>query len=118
MVKIQNVMGDVKIGKQGEVVYQRKYGEQIRSLAAPKRAIVSEAQIKHRQFYRDALAWRKQLSRQNKRYLEGYCIANGVIDSYGIPLAWSRFALRLHLQKIKFVPALTTTELVEGEAVD
>ncbi|MBA7520695.1 hypothetical protein ES705_12791 [subsurface metagenome] len=113
MVKIKNPLGDVKIGRQGEVVYQRKYGEQIRRLASPKRAMASEAQIAHRQLYRDALAWRKQLSLANRRYLEGYCVANGVIDSYHIPLPWSRFALKLYLQAIKFV---LITKPVAGEA--
>ncbi len=103
MVKIKNVLGDVKIGRQGEVVYQRKYGEQIRRLASPKRAMASEAQIAHRQLYRDALVWRKALSLANRRYLEEYCIANGVVDSYHIPLPWSRFALKLYLQAVKFV---------------
>jgi len=118
MVKIVNAFGDVKTGKQGEAVYQRRYGEQVRRIVSPKRAIVSEAQIKHRQSYRDALGWRKGVSPANRRYLEGYCIANGVIDSYGIPLAWHRFALKLYLERVEFVPALTTTELVEGEVVD
>jgi len=102
MVKITNTLGDVKIGRQGEVVYQRKYGEQIRRTASPKRAISSQAQIKHRALYRAALGWRSQLSLPNRRYLEGYCIANGIIDSYGIPLPWSRFALKLYLEKVKF----------------
>ncbi|MBA7540641.1 hypothetical protein ES705_32940 [subsurface metagenome] len=103
MVKIVNSLGDVKIGRQGEVVYQRKYGEQIRRQVSPKRAIASEAQIAHRQLYRDALAWRSELSRPNRRYLEGYCIANWVVDGYHIPLPWSRFALKLYLEKVQFV---------------
>lgn len=103
MVKIVNPLGDVKIGKQGEVVYQRKYGEQIRRTVSPKRAIPSQAQIAHRQLYRAALTWRSQLSLANRRYLEGYCYANGIVDSYHIPLPWSRFALKLYLQKVKFV---------------
>ena len=70
MVKIINPLGEVKVGKQGEAVYQRKYGEQIRRTLSPKRAIVSEAQEKHRQLYRDALDWRKLLSPANRRYLE------------------------------------------------
>ena len=118
MVKITNPLGDVKIGKQGEVVYQRKYGQQIRRGLSPKRAIVSEAQEKHRQLYRDALAWRKNLSRQNRRYLEGYCINNGIFDRFGVPLAWHRFALKLYLHHLMFIPFLATKELVEGEAVD
>jgi len=103
MVRIVNPLGDVKIGKQGQVVYQRKYGQQIRRMAQPKRAIASEAQIAHRQLYKAALDWRKQLSRANRRYLEGYCIANGVVDNYHIPLPWSRFALKLYLEKVGFV---------------
>ncbi len=110
MVKIVNLLGDVKIGRQGEVVYQRKYGEQIRRMAQPKRAIPSQAQEKHRQKYRDALAWRKQLSLPNRRYLDGYCIANWIVDNYKIPLPWSRFALKLYLQAIEFVPDLAVTQ--------
>ncbi|GAI38538.1 unnamed protein product, partial [marine sediment metagenome] len=109
MVKINNPLGDVKIGKQGEVVYQRKYGEQIRRMLAPKRAIPSKAQLDHRDLYRAALTWRSQLARANRRYLEGYCIANGIVDSYHIPLPWSRFALRIYLQSIKFLPDLKVT---------
>jgi len=103
VVKIVNPLGDVKIGKQGEVVYQRKYGEQIRRQVSPKRAMSSQAQIAHRQLYRDALAWRSHLSLANRRYLDGYCLANGIVDSYHIPLVWSRFALKLYLEAVKFV---------------
>ncbi|MBA7543136.1 hypothetical protein ES705_35463 [subsurface metagenome] len=102
MVKITNRLGDVKIGKQGEVVYQRKYGQQIRRAVSPKRAIPSQGQIAHRQLYRDALTWRSQLSLANRRYLDDYCISNRVVDSYHIPLPWSRFALKLYLQAIRF----------------
>lgn len=117
MVKINNPLGDVKIGKQGQVVYQRKYGQQIRRTLAPKRAMPSKAQLDHRNLYRAALSWRSQLARANRRYLEGYCIANGVVDSYHIPLPWSRFALRIYLQSIKFVPDLkvTTGPSIPGE---
>ncbi len=107
MVKITNPLGDVKIGRQGEVVYQRKYGEQIRRTVSPKSGIPSQAQIAHRQLCRAALAWRSQLSLANRRYLEGYCYANGVVDSYHIPLPWSRFALKIYLQSVKFLPTLT-----------
>jgi len=115
MVKIINPLGDVKIGRQGEVVYQRKYGEQIRRQVAPKRAIASEAQVAHRQLYKNALTWRSQLSLPNRRYLDGYCIANGIVDGYHIPLPWSRFALKLYLQGIEFVITKTTGPLIPGE---
>lgn len=118
MVKITNPLGDVKIGKQGEVVYQRRHGEQIRRMAAPKRAIPSQRQIDHRQLYRAALDWRKQLSLANRRYLDGYCLANHIVDDHAIALPWSRFALKIYLEHIKFIPLLTTKELPDEEVVD
>ncbi len=118
MVKITNELGEVKAGKQGEAVYQGRYGQQIRRTRQPKRAIVSEKQQQHRQLYRSALDWRKSLSLANRRFLEGYCLSNWVIDRYKIPLPWHRFALKLHLQHIKFIPLLTTKRLVDQESVD
>ncbi|MBA7537886.1 hypothetical protein ES705_30157 [subsurface metagenome] len=116
MVKITNLAGDVKIGRQGEVVYQRKYGEQIRRGVSPKRAIASKAQIAHRQLYRDALDWRHELSLPNRRYLERYTYANGVVDLYHIPLGWSRFALKLYLEKVRFT--LSDVQVEEQEEVN
>ena len=103
MVKIVNELGEVKTGVQGEAVYQGKYGQQIRRTRQPKRAIPSQKQLEHRQLYREALAWRKALSLPNRRYLDGYCISNWIVDDYKIPLPWSRFALKLYLQHISFV---------------
>jgi len=103
MVKIVNELGEVKTGVQGEAVYQGKYGQQIRRTRQPKRAIPSQKQLEHRQLYREALAWRKALSLPNRRYLDGYCIANWIVDDYKIALPWSRFALKLYLQHIGFV---------------
>ncbi len=103
MVKIVNTLGEVKTGVQGEAVYQGRYGQQIRRTRQPKRAIPSQKQLEHRQLYREALTWRKGLSLPNRRYLDGYCIANWIVDDYKIALPWSRFALKLYLQHIGFV---------------
>ncbi len=103
MVKIVNELGEVKKGVQGEAVYQGRYGQQIRRTRQPKRAIPSQKQLEHRQLYREALTWRKGLSLPNRRYLDGYCIANWIVDDYKIALPWSRFALKLYLQHISFV---------------
>ncbi|MBA7535972.1 hypothetical protein ES705_28231 [subsurface metagenome] len=118
MVKIVNPLGQVKTGVQGEAVYQGKYGQQIRRTRQPKRAIPSQKQLEHRQLYREALVWRKGLSLPNRRYLDGYCIANWIVDGYKMPLPWSRFALKLYLEHVQFVPSLVTTEVVGEEAVD
>ncbi len=103
MVKIVNTLGEIKTGVQGAAVYQGSYGQQMRRTRQPKRAIPSQKQLEHRQLYREALTWRKALSLPNRRYLEGYCIANWIVDDYKIPLPWSRFALKLYLQHIAFV---------------
>jgi len=103
MVKIVNTLGEVKTGVQGEAVYQRRFGQQIRRTRQPKRAIPSQKQLEQRELYREALTWRKGLSRPNRLYLEGYCISNWIVDGYKIPLPWSRFALKLYLQHIAFV---------------
>ena len=120
MVKITNPLGDFKVGKQGEAVYQGRYGEQIRRTAAKKRAMPSKRQIEHRALYRAALDWRKALSLPNRRYLDGYCIANWIVDDYKIPLPWSRFALKIYLQAVKFVSDLEIIETapISGEKKD
>ncbi len=102
MVKIDNKFGDIKTGVQGRCVYQRKNGQQIRRMREPKRAIASETQIRHRQLYRAALDWRKTLSLANRRALEGYAIANWIVDDHKIPLPWHRFALKLYLEHVHF----------------
>ncbi|MBA7585505.1 hypothetical protein ES708_27489 [subsurface metagenome] len=102
MVKIVNTLGEVKTGVQGEAVYQGRYGQQIRRTRQPKRAIPSQKQLEHRQLYREALTWRKGLSLPNRRYLDGYCISNWIVDDHKIALPWSRFALKLYLQHISF----------------
>lgn len=99
MVKITNDFGDVKTGRQGEAVFQRHYGQQIRRLVKPKTGEPSKTQLAQRGRFQAALAWRKDLSRAARLYLEGYSIANGIVDSYGIPLTWDRFALKIALEK-------------------
>ncbi|MBA7643195.1 hypothetical protein ES703_50914 [subsurface metagenome] len=114
MVKIVNELGEVKTGVQGEAVYQGRYGQQIRRTRQPKRAIPSQKQLEHRQLYREALTWRKALSLPNRRYLDGYCIANWIVDDYKIALPWSRFALKLYLQHIGFVMVEKATLVLFG----
>lgn len=103
MVKITNTLGDFKRGKQGEAVYQGKYGQQMRSTKPAHRIIASEKQQRHRQLYRAALDWRKTLTPANKRFLEGYCISNWVVDRYKFSLPWHRFALKIYLEEVHFV---------------
>lgn len=118
MVKIINELGEFKTGKQGEAVYQGRYGQQMRRTTHPHWTIYSEKQEQHRQLYRNALAWRKALSLTNRRYLEGYCIANWVVDRYKMPLPWHRFALKIYLEHVKFIPTLSTEKQSGEELLD
>ena len=99
MVKIINAIGDIKTGRQGEAVYQRHYGQQIRRVVKPKTGEPSKTQLAQRARFQAALAWRKDLSRAARIYLEGYAIANGIVDSYGVSLTWDKFALKIALQQ-------------------
>jgi hypothetical protein len=103
MVKVTNLFGDIKIGKQGLCVYQRVHGQQVRRLLSPKRGIESKAQAEHRQLFQFALAWRKQLTRDNRNFLEDYALSHGIVDSYGAPLTWDKLALKIVLEKPKMI---------------
>lgn len=103
MVKVTNAFGDIKIGKQGECVYQRIHGQQVRRLLSPKRGIESKAQSEHRALFQFALAWRKQLTRANRLFLDGYALSHGIVDDYGIPLSWDKLALKIVLEKPKMI---------------
>ena len=99
MVKIINSLGDVKVGKQGEVVYQRHYGHQMRRTVQPKSGQVSKPQKQQRIRFQQALAWRASLSRDARIYLDGYAISHRIIDGYGIALTWDKLVLKIALQK-------------------
>lgn len=97
MVKIINTLGDVKIGKQGLAVYQRHYGQQIRRLVSPKSIPATKLQQRQRDRFDQALLWRKGLSTNARHYLQGFAIAHQIVDSYGVPLTWDKFAIQIAL---------------------
>ena len=103
MVKITNVYGDVKVGKQGQAVYQRHYGQQIRRTLKPKTGQVSKMQLEQRLRFKQALDWRASLTRDARLYLEGFAINHHIVDDYGIPLSWDKFALKIALQRPEVV---------------
>jgi hypothetical protein len=101
MVKIVNSFGDIKTGKQGEVVYQRHYGLQVRRLCSPKSTTPSLHQTDQRTRFQQALQWRATLSLPERRFLEGYAIAHRIVDSYGVVLSWDKFANKIALETPK-----------------
>jgi len=56
-------------------------------------------QNRQRTRFQEALSWRATLSLPARQYLEGYCIHHGIVDNYGIPLSWDKFALKIGLQR-------------------
>lgn len=101
MVKISNVYGDIKTGKQSGVCYQRHYGQQVRRTISPKTTPSTNPQLFHRQRFQAGLAWRKTLSKHARAYLDGYTIHHSLFDDNGVPLDWSRFALKIALEAPK-----------------
>jgi len=94
LVKIDNAFGDIKIGKQGDCAYQLHYGKQIRRLISPKRVASTIPQINQRSRFIAALTWRKTLTLDEKRYLDGYAIYHRLVDSMGVTLTWDKLAVR------------------------
>lgn len=94
MVKITNASGDIKTGKQGICCYQGHYGSQIRRLISPKRPQPTSTQVSQRARFLAALAWRKSLTLDDKRYLDGYSLYHRLVDSLGVPLTWDKLAVR------------------------
>lgn len=101
MVLIINDFGDVKTGRQGSCCYQRNYGRQTRRVIRPKSGTPSVPQNTQRQRFIDGLAFRKGLSHQAKIYLDGYCIAHRLLDGFGVPLTWDKFAMKIALETPK-----------------
>jgi hypothetical protein len=99
MVKITNAAGDVKVGKQGGMCYQRFYGNQVRREVKPKKPLPSPVQNTQRQLFIQGLAFRKALTREEKMYLDGYCLYHRLVDTLGVPLTWDRFAMKICLER-------------------
>lgn len=102
MVKITNTAGDVKTGIQGLAVYQGHYGHQVRRVKAPKRGIPSKTQLKQRDLFRLSLTWKKTLTPHDRAWLKWHATNAGVIDSFGVPLTWNRYADKICLTRPTF----------------
>jgi len=98
MVRIQNKFGDLKTGKQGEAVYQRHYGRQMRRVRREKRGDISKVQRQRRALFKQALDWRAGLSRHDKLVLEQAAYHFHYRDSEGVIITWDRMALKIALE--------------------
>ncbi len=98
MVKIDNKTGDIKTGTQGEAVYQRHYGQQMRRVRREKGGEISKAQKARRTLFRQALDWRAVLNRHDRLVLDQYAYQAHYRDSEGVTLTWDRTALKIALE--------------------
>ncbi len=98
--------GDIKTGAQGEAVYQRHYGRQIRRLRSDKRGDVSKVQKARRVLFKQGLEWRKGLNRHDRLVLEQYAYQAHYTDEQGITLTWDRMAMKIALE----VPTVAVLE--------
>lgn len=98
MVLIDNKQGDIKIGTQGDAVYQRHYGRQIRRVRKEKGGEISKAQTQRRLLFRQALEWRAGLDRHARLVIEQFAYQAHYRDTEGITLTWDRMALKIALE--------------------
>jgi hypothetical protein len=91
---------------QGTAVYQRHYGLQIRRTLQPKTTPPSKTQTEHRTLFQAALTWRATLTNAERQFLEAHSITSRIVDSYGVPLSWDKYAMKIALEK----PIVTIVE--------
>ncbi len=102
MVKVDNVFGDITTGRQGEAVYQRKYGRGMRRLFNDLNKNPSQSQLDQRANFKRSIAWVKGLSYAEKQAIKEYCRINRVGYKDGEPIHWYNWAKRLGIARPKF----------------
>lgn len=108
MVKIQNVFGDIKKGKQDNAIYQLHYGRQIRRVGYKEKIQPSLRQINQRIRFKNAVNWVKNLSVEEKNHIKQYFRQVYPYYEKGQPATWYNFAKN-------FVLTLPEFQLIDSE---
>lgn len=95
MVKITNVFGDEYKGRQGNAVYQKKYGKQIRRVWDGKKRNTAPAQEEQKARFRQAHAWIKQLTSEEVEGLKTF------VNRVRPDLTWQQYAIKTALDRGK-----------------
>lgn len=103
MVKITNVFGDEYKGRQGNAVYQKKYGKQIRRVWDGKKRNTAPAQEEQKARFRQAHAWIKQLTSEEVEGLKTF------VNRVRPDLTWQQYAIKTALDRGKV--SITTREV-------
>jgi len=99
MVKIQNVFGDIKKGKQDNAIYQLHYGRQIRRVAYKEKIQPSLRQINQRIRFKDAVLWVNSLTSPEKTNLKKYYSKSYQSWKPGQPSTWYNWAKTFIMKK-------------------
>jgi len=102
MVKVENEYGDVLTGKSGNAIYQKFYGQQIRRKAYKQTKPPSKAQQNIRQKFKDALAWIKTLTYEQKNALKTYYRNSKLSYDPNYPVNWYNFAKLIYIKNPTF----------------
>ena len=95
MVKITNEFGDVKRGVQGDAVYQRHYGNQIRRMRKERKNADTKTQHHQRDRFRAGIDFAKGLTKAQRDFLKSYMAEAGIVSPEGLPTTWYSFAKKI-----------------------
>lgn len=104
MVKVKNVFGDEYKGKQGNAVYQKFYGKQIRRLWDGRKKNDAPGHKKQQERFRVGLSFWSSLTREQREFLRGYVAAHYdglTAQQWAVKVALSRPRAVLQAEQIK-----------------
>lgn len=100
MVKIKNIYGDIKKGKQAGSIYQERYGQQIRRLSGQLPSTISPLQFEIRKNFQDAVLYVQSLTTEEIANIkEEYQVARNTNPS-AAPINWWNYAKKKYLEQI------------------
>lgn len=102
LVKITNDFGDNYVGKSGNAIYQKQWGQQVRRMGYKEKKEPSIRQQEVRQRFKDAIQWVKDLPFEDRRSLKQLYETTSIAYDKKYPVNWYNFAKWLYIQDPKF----------------
>jgi hypothetical protein len=106
MVKVSNIYGDLKFGKQGDAVYQNHYGNQVRRKWDGKKKNNKPKQIEVQEKFRAGLEFANSLTPAEKQSLEYW------INSNKLRMTWHNFACSIAMTPVKIEYSVSRFQIV------
>lgn len=98
MVKITNEYGDKYTGKLGNAIYQKVHGQQVRRKSYKQTKDPSPSQLQVRTKFKEAIAWIKTLTSNQKTGLKSYYKTSRLGYDPAYPVNWYNFAKWLYIK--------------------